>query len=60
MEDESCKQIETEQDGVKVILEFPKQADEYEETVKQEIRTLLVDMLREHCRKHYAKGVDSL
>ena len=53
-------QIETEQDGMKVVLEFPKQADECEEAVMQEIRTLLVDMLREHCKKHSTKGADPL
>ena len=54
------KQIETEQDGMKVILEFPAQADQCEEAVMQEIRTLLVDMLREHCKKHSTKGADPL
>lgn len=79
-ERKKAQRIETEQDGIKVILEFPERAggeskdaekkekdgsenrvdssvkDAHEEAVRQEIRTFLVDMLREHFRKNAGQG----
>ncbi|MCM1155954.1 MAG: hypothetical protein NC314_06370 [Roseburia sp.] len=48
---------ETGQGGMKVIVEFSQKTDSrekntgHEETVRQEIQELLIDMLREHYRK---------
>lgn len=68
------ERIETEQSGIKIILEFPKIPDKYqknagseaidvyetaltdEEGIRQEIRTLLADMLREYFRKNVMSG----
>lgn len=42
---EGCRQIELEQQGMKVILEFPERSEH--ENVTQEVKRILSEVLRE-------------
>lgn len=43
-------QLETNQGGYKVVLEFPKQS-KCEDAIKQEVKSILASALQEHLRK---------
>lgn len=50
MPNTTYEQLETQQEGYKVVLEFPKQP-ENEEAIKQEIKRILASALQEYLRK---------
>lgn len=50
MTNTTYQQLETNQGGYKVVLEFPKQS-ENEETIKQEVKLILASALQERLRK---------
>lgn len=50
MTNTTYQQLETNQGGYKVVLEFPRQP-ENEETIKQEVKLILASALQEHLRK---------
>lgn len=50
MTDTDYNQIEMEQEGMKVILEFPSKS-ENEESIKQEIKGILSSVLQEQLEK---------
>lgn len=50
MTNTTYQQLETNQGGYKVVLEFPKQS-ENEETIKQEVKLILASVLQERLRK---------
>lgn len=50
MINETYQQLEINQSGMKVILEFPQQA-ENEESIKKEVKSVLISMLHEQMRK---------
>lgn len=50
MTNTTYQQLETNQGGYKVVLEFPKQS-ENEESIKQEVKLILASALQEHLRK---------
>lgn len=50
MINETYQQLEINQSGMKVILEFPQQA-ENEESIKKEVKSVLISILHEQMRK---------
>ena len=50
MINETYQQLEINQRGMKVILEFPQQA-ENEESIKKEVKSVLISILHEQMRK---------
>lgn len=50
MTNTTYQQLETNQEGYKVVLEFPRQS-ENEEAIKQEVKLILASALQEHLRK---------
>lgn len=50
MTNTTYQQLETNQGGYKVVLEFPKQS-ENEESIKQEVKLILASALQERLRK---------
>ena len=50
MTNTTYQQLETNQGGYKVVLEFPKQS-ENEESIKQEVKLILASVLQERLRK---------
>lgn len=50
MINETYQQLEINQSGMKVILEFPQQAEK-EEAIKAEVKSVLISILREQMRK---------
>lgn len=50
MTNTTYQQLETNQGGYKVVLEFPKQS-ENEEAIKQEVKLILASALQERLRK---------
>lgn len=50
MKQESCNRLKLEQNGMRVILEFPKESPD-EETIKKEVKKLLSYILQEHLSK---------
>lgn len=50
MTNTTYQQLETNQGGYKVILEFPRQS-ENEETIKQEVKLILASTLQERLKK---------
>lgn len=47
MKQEDCKRLEISQNGIQVILEFPKEAKN-EENIKREVKEILSGILQEH------------
>ncbi len=50
MKQEDCKCLELKQNGVRVILEFPRKS-ENEEKIKREVKEILSGILQEHLTK---------
>lgn len=50
MINETYQQLEINRSGMKVILEFPQQA-ENEESIKKEVKSVLISILHEQMRK---------
>ena len=50
MINETYQQLEINRGGMKVILEFPQQA-ENEESIKKEVKSVLISILHEQMRK---------
>lgn len=50
MINETYQQLEINQSGMKVILEFPQQVEK-EEAIKAEVKSVLISILREQMRK---------
>lgn len=50
MINETYQQLEINQSGMKVILEFPQQA-ENEESIKKEVKSVLISILHDQMRK---------
>lgn len=48
--DTAYKQFEMKHKGVKVIFEFPEKTED-EETIKQEVKSILTNALQEHLNK---------
>lgn len=47
MKQEDCKRLELSQNGIQVILEFPKETKN-EENIKREVKEILSGILQEH------------
>ena len=50
MINETYQQLEINRSGMKVILEFPQQA-ENEESIKKEVKSVLISILHDQMRK---------
>ncbi len=54
MDQEGCKRMEREQNGIQLILEFPEGLEE-EETIKKEVKDILTGLLQEHMAKFFKR-----
>lgn len=60
MKQEGCKRLERKQNGMQVILEFPRKSEKEEdlkkeENVKREVKGVLFIILQEHLKKNGEK-----
>ena len=51
MKQEGCKRLELKQNGMQVILEFPRNSEQ-EEKIKREVKEILSGILREYLIKN--------
>ena len=58
MEQEGCKRLELKQNGMQVILEFPRNSEQ-EEKIKREVKEILSGILQEYLVKHPATVQES-
>lgn len=56
MKQEDCKRLERKQNGMQVILEFPRKSEK-EENIKREVKGILSIILQEHLIKNREKEV---
>ena len=58
MKQEDYKRLETEQNGMQVMLEFPRESKN-EERIKREVKEILSYVLQEHFTKNFQTKIDS-
>ena len=51
MDQEGCKRLEREQNGIQLILEFPEGLEE-EETIKKEVKDICINCSQNPQRKY--------
>lgn len=52
MKQEDCKYLQRKQNGMQVILQFPRKS-QHEERIKREVKEILFEILQEYLMKNF-------